>query len=519
MFNLAVYLKKFWNTRNSPNFPLKILILIAASIFASEALIMVAIHFSEPLPVWFEIVFDPLFLIILISPMLYLFLFRPLLHNITVLEQRENELKKFEIYLNAMGDAFMVMDLKLQLIEMNNAASELLGYHQDEISDLTFENLFPEEEHAKHMSEMEIGTKTGLPRRFETTIITKEGQQVPVLFSGSLHKDVNEKIIGFIGVCRDISDRKHAVEALRRSHDEIKLRVAERTAELQRSNEELRTAQKAADDARRTAEAANVAKSNFLASMSHELRTPLNAIIGFSEVLRDQFFGKLNQKQEEYVKDILESGRHLFSLINDVLDFSEMETSNFDLQLSQVKIQDLLMYSIKMIQAKAEKRGIRLDLENPDTMSALGIQADKRKLEQVMSNLLSNAAKFTPNRGSITVAARIVDCRLAIDDLKEEDTRPQSTVNNQQSTIEISVADTGIGIAPEDQEKIFEEFYQVEGGIKDKSPGTGLGLSICKRIVELHGGRIWVESEGEGKGSTFWFTLPIDTDQGTGIGS
>jgi len=269
-------------------------------------------------------------------------------------------------------------------------------------------------------------------------------------------------------------------------------------------------------------EAANRAKSDFLASVSHELRTPLNAIIGFSQVLLNQHFGDLNQKQEEYVRDISESGERLHSLINDVLDLSKLEAGKMELELSQVKVGELLQNSLTMIKEKSLKHGISLDLQMPQEVGDLQITADERNLKQIMFNLLSNAVKFTPDGGSVRISARIDDFRLSIDNLeKGKDLKiidinhqlttdnHQSSIVNRQSSIEISVADSGIGIAPEDQEKIFEEFHQVRSGISDKTPGTGLGLSLTKRLVEMHGGRIWVESEGEGKGARFSFALPL----------
>ena len=283
--------------------------------------------------------------------------------------------------------------------------------------------------------------------------------------------------------------------------DEVYLHYAINVTDRKREEQELRESKDAAITANR-------AKSEFLANMSHELRTPLNAIIGFSEVLGDQYFGQLNEKQAEYVTDIYGSGKHLLSLINDILDLSKIEAGKMALELSQVNIENLLQDSLIMIKEKAHKHGIRLDLRISEELSDLEIQADERKLKQIMFNLLSNAAKFTPDHGSIHVSARIGD-------LKEEDTRPQSTVNNQQSTIEgqstieISVADSGIGIAPEDQKKIFDEFYQVKGGIVNKTAGTGLGLPLTRHLVEMHGGKIRVESDGEGKGSRFSFMLPV----------
>jgi len=233
------------------------------------------------------------------------------------------------------------------------------------------------------------------------------------------------------------------------------------------------------------AEAASRAKSDFLASMSHELRTPLNAIIGFSEILQDRFFGDLSEKQSEYVNDILESGRHLLCLINDILDLSKIEVGKMELNLIPVRLKHLLQSGMVMVKEKCARHNIRLHLDEPEKTDELKVVADERRMKQVMYNLLSNAAKFTPDNGEIKIG-----------------------VKEKEKEFEVSVEDTGIGIASEHIQKVFEDFYQVKGGTTDKTAGTGLGLALTKRIVEMHGGRIWAESEGAGKGSRFIFTLP-----------
>jgi len=235
----------------------------------------------------------------------------------------------------------------------------------------------------------------------------------------------------------------------------------------------------------RELETASGHKSEFLANMSHELRTPLNAIIGFSEVLSERMFGDINDKQAEYLVDILESGRHLLSLINDILDLSKIEAGRMELELNEFQLPDAIENALSLVKERAHRREIALVRTIDDHLGV--IRADERKVKQVMLNLLSNALKFTPEGGRIDVRAQVHD-----------------------GETEISVTDTGVGIAPEDQGAIFEEFRQV-GTASKKVDGTGLGLAISRKFVELHGGRIWVESQ-VGKGSRFAFTLPFMID-------
>jgi signal transduction histidine kinase len=232
----------------------------------------------------------------------------------------------------------------------------------------------------------------------------------------------------------------------------------------------------------RLLEVADRHKSEFLANMSHELRTPLNAIIGFSEVLLQRMFGDLNAKQEEYLQDVLSSGRHLLSLINDILDLSKVEAGRMDLELERFDLPQALTDTLVLVRERAARHGIELHLHADARLGAL--VADERKIKQVLLNLLSNAVKFTPEGGRVEVGAVPTD-----------------------GGVEISVTDTGIGIAPENQELIFEEFRQVGGDYAHKREGTGLGLTLARKFVELHGGRLWVKSQ-PGQGSTFTFSIP-----------
>jgi signal transduction histidine kinase len=236
------------------------------------------------------------------------------------------------------------------------------------------------------------------------------------------------------------------------------------------------------EDKSRQLEVANKHKSEFLANMSHELRTPLNAIIGFSEVLLEKMFGEINAKQQDYLSDIHSSGRHLLALINDILDLSKIEAGRMELEPSDFDVPTALQNAMTLVRERAQRHGIALSLQIDPAVREL--RADERKFKQILVNLLSNAVKFTPDGGRVALRARPVE-----------------------SGLEVSVSDTGIGIAPEDQEKVFEEFRQVGGDYKTKQEGTGLGLALARRFVELHRGVITVQSE-LGKGATFTFTIP-----------
>ena len=235
------------------------------------------------------------------------------------------------------------------------------------------------------------------------------------------------------------------------------------------------------------AQVANRSKSEFLANMSHELRTPLNAVIGFSEVLEERMFGELNAKQAEYVNDIHTSGKHLLLLINDVLDLSKIEAGRMELELSCFDLGQLLDNSMTMLRERAQRANLALTLEASEGLEDW--VADARKVKQVVVNLLSNAVKFTPPGGAVRVRARRLEAAGT-------------------PLAEVSVVDTGVGIAPEEQAVVFEEFRQARGDYLRKAEGTGLGLSLSRRFVELHGGTLRVDSR-LGEGATFTFTLPL----------
>jgi PAS domain S-box-containing protein len=354
--------------------------------------------------------------------------------------------------LTTMMDALILLDRNGHIVTANEAAQGLLGYRENDLIGRSLSSLFAKADHQSAFVRKAI--KGDMIKDFELVFQTSQGNQVPVTFSSSALRDDTGTIVGTICVAHDITKRKIKEEELQLARDE--------------------------------AESASRIKSQFLASMSHEFRTPLNAIIGFSEVLEDKTFGDLNEKQAKYVGNILTSGRHLLQMINDVLDLSKIEAGKMELELSIMNIGELIEHSLMMVKEKCWKHRIDLTSRISEELEDLDIMADDRKLRQAMFNLLSNAVKFTPEGGKIAVEAR-----------------------RREREIRVSVADTGIGIKAENQRRIFGEFEQVDTRVGDKHHGTGLGLALTRRLVELHGGRIWVESEGEGKGSIFTFTIPL----------
>jgi signal transduction histidine kinase len=419
------------------------------------------------------------------------------------LDERTNELTRSVGELKALGEVGQVvsstLDLETVLTRIVSHAVQLSGtdggavYEYDEQS---------EEFHLRatdHMEDELINALRANPPRLGDGVVgraaaTREPVQIPNIleehtyaprmrqllerfgFRASLAVPLlrEDRIIGGLVVRRKTVGefRPEVIELLKTFATQSVLAI--QNARLFRQIEEKS----------REIEAANRHKSEFLANMSHELRTPLNAIIGFSEVLQERLFGELNEKQAEYTDDILTSGRHLLSLINEILDLSKVEAGRMELELATFDLPLAIDNARTFVRERATRHGINLDVTIDERLG--DFVGDERKIKQVLLNLLSNAVKFTPEGGRIGINARQTD-----------------------GSVEISVSDTGIGIAPEDQPKIFEEFRQVGSDYSHKSEGTGLGLTLAKKFVELHGGRIWVESE-VGKGSTFTFTLPIN---------
>ena len=318
-----------------------------------------------------------------------------------------------------------------------------------------------------------IATSVFLARRLVRPIESIQAAAAKI-GSGELGQRIDVTSKDELGALADEFNRMAA--QLQESYSGLELKVEERTQELALALEEL-------DLKSRELEAASQHKSDFLANMSHELRTPLNAILGFSQVLREEMVGEVNEKQAEYLDDILSSAYHLLSLINDVLDLSKVEAGQFELEIAPFSLRDSLERGVVMVRERATKEGVRIAVAtDPDVDVVAG---DERRVRQVIFNLLSNAVKFTPAGGAVNVSAERVD-----------------------GEVRVSVTDTGPGLAPEDHERVFDEFQQTDAGVEQRE-GTGLGLALSKRLVELHGGRIWVDSQ-LGRGSTFVFTLPVE---------
>lgn len=389
-------------------------------------------------------------------------------HDITHRKQVEEETHRTEKFLTSIVEniphMIFVKDAReLRFVRINKAEEEMFGLPAAEIIGKSDFDFFPEDEvrffQGKDRAVLEGRQLVDIP---EEPVHSAQGVRIFHTKKIPIFDEAGEPQY-LLGISEDITERKQAEVELQKAKD--------------------------------AAEAASRAKSEFLANMSHELRTPLNAIIGFSEVLEDQTFGELNQRQLRYVTNILTSGRHLLQLINDILDIAKIEAGRLTLDRALFPVATALNDVSAIVKALANKKSINLTLEAAPGLPPL--HADEPKFKQIMYNLMSNAIKFTPPGGSVTVRAELADSAAA-------------------DAVRISVCDTGIGIKVEDQERVFREFEQVDSSYSRQQQGTGLGLALTKNLIELHGGRIWVESEGvQGKGTTFTFVLPLTAEGDT----
>ncbi len=422
------------------------------------------------------------------------------------------DLERFKATLDATLDGVSIFDAnRWNYSYVNQGALNQLGYERDEMLQLTpvaIKPHFTEESFRALLGPLVDRKKQSLT--YETVHQHKDGTQFPVEvflqyvephhaatsanFAAKNFKSKDFDALAaptiaaptvtsstetgiFISIVRDITERKRA---------ENLLIEAKNLAERERAN----------------AERANQAKSEFIAGVSHELRTPLNAIIGFSKLLLNPRVGPLNEDQNAYTQDVVQSAEHLLQLINDILDLSKIESGKMALELEDFALAEVLEQSLVVVRASTEAHNLRLSVEISAEVKALPpISGDVRKVKQVMYNLLSNAVKFTPDGGSIRILA---DCEAA-------KVAAEGEIQEEAKQAIIQVIDSGIGVAPEHQKRIFNAFEQVDSSYTRQQQGTGLGLALTRRIVELHGGKLWLESS-EGQGSTFSFSLPLQRD-------
>ena len=391
---------------------------------------------------------------------------------------RESEERTRLILANAL-DAVITSDTEGRITSWNRQAETLFGWLEDEVLGRRLsETVIPPADRERHEQGLAHFRATGegpiLNRRIEVRALRRDGAEFPVELAITPMRLRRSTIFG--AFLRDITARKRWAE-------ELEQRVRERTHELSVANDAL---QREIGERRRAefaAERANRLKSQFLANMSHELRTPLNAIIGFSELIHDGKAGGVTPEQKEFLGDILTSSHHLLQLINDVLDLAKVESGKMEFRPERVDVGRVVKEVCDILRSLAASKRIAMNAAIDGALAP--VVTDPAKLKQVLYNYLSNALTFTPDEGRITVR-----------------------VNAESGDhFRLEVQDTGIGIHPQDLDRLFVEFQQLEAGAAKKYPGTGLGLALTKRIVEAQGGRVGVES-APGRGSTFFAVLP-----------
>ncbi|MBM4053242.1 MAG: response regulator [Planctomycetes bacterium] len=379
--------------------------------------------------------------------------------------------------INNMMDCMLVARDDGIIKTVNKTTLNLLGYREEELLGKPIEIIFGRntcvnngflgDEQGIHAL-LEKGSVSNVEKIF----ITKDGREIPVLCSCSVMMDTLGNMEGIVYVALDITERKYFEHELEEKQNILKHR-----------SRELRESLKKTEAANLLLLESNKAKSKFLSTMSHELRTPLNGILGLADILMGKYFGELNNKQMEYVKQINDCGKHLLLLINDILDVSKIDAGAMELELDEISPDEFVDATVAMIGTQFNKKKITVNIAVDKNISV--IVGDRRKCKQIMFNLLSNACKYTPEGGKVDI----------------------EVFRKSDSEIRVEVADTGIGIEEKDIDKIFSEFYQADRVRDEQLGGTGIGLALTKRLVELHGGNIGVVSS-PGKGSCFWFTLP-----------
>ncbi len=380
------------------------------------------------------------------------------------LEERLDETeRRYKDLVENANDGIYVLDKRGHFFLVNNKIVEFTGYSRKELLKMHFRHIIAREERGRWLQLIRKLQKENNLDHIRTLIQTKTGQKIHIELNISpVYK--NSKINGYQGIARDITSQMQTEQEIRKQSEKLK----KLNEELKKKNKEL--------------EEINSLKSQFVSNVSHELRTPLNGVLGYAELLRDGIYGTVNDEQKKALQNIIFSGNHLLDLINEILDFSKLQNGRMKLYkevCSIYNVIDAVAATVKpMLQNLPIELIIQMSPKLPD------VYVDSQKIYQVFINIVGNAMKFT-QRGEIEIQGRLTD-----------------------SEILFSVRDTGIGIAKENVPLIFEEFRQLDGSNTRRYGGTGIGLSLAKRLIELHDGRIWVESE-LGKGSTFYFTLPL----------
>jgi PAS domain S-box-containing protein len=391
-------------------------------------------------------------------------------------EDRTRELRETGDMLHSILDssteyAIIATDMEWRILTFNEGARRIFGYELRDILGQPFSCLAPPEETERAVGiEMRRDLRIHGHHEGEGTRLRKSGARFPARTVTTVRADSDGRPLGYTVICRDITLSKVLEERLRQYTDNLEQMVADKTAELREVNVQLIRA--------------NQLKSQFLANMSHELRTPLNAIMGFAEAIRDGVSGEPTAEQREFARDIYEAGQQLLRMINDILDLAKVEAGAMELTLEPCDLGALVDEVVRVAKGLARRKGVELREEIEPR--PLELTVDIIKLKQILYNLLSNAVKFSESGGSVTVRGRA-----------------------DKETVKIQVIDTGVGIAPEDMANLFEEFRQVDSSLTRKHEGTGLGLALTRRLVELHGGEITVDSE-PGQGTTFTVTLLRD---------
>ncbi len=405
--------------------------------------------------------------------------FISVLTDITKRNQNEDQLRKLYRAVEQSPSVVVITDIKANIEYVNPKFTDITGYSFAEVIGKNPRILKSGETPSAEYQRLWKTIVAGGEWRGEFHNKKKNGELYWESASISPILDGAGIITHYLAVKEDITERKRIEEKLAAERHNLEITVAERTKELRLTLQQV-------EEANLRLENANQAKSRFLSSMSHELRTPLTAILGFTDLLAEQFFGQLNDKQLNYVRQIESSGKHLLNLINDLLNVAKIDAGAMELELEQATPVDFIQTTVAMMTNQFRKKGITLTVQIEPELQYVVV--DIKKCKQIMLNLLSNALKYTPLGGQVVVHA-----------FKES-----------AAQFQVEVSDTGTGIEPNEIEKIFSEFHQADRVRDAHMGGTGIGLALTRRLVELHGGEIKVNSE-VGKGSTFWFTIPIKT--------